>query len=167
MTRKMRFLVGLLGALALVFLVGYVWQLIRAEGLESELETTQNELALARLEGTLGAAVIESQRGNYEVARRLTSDFFTGLQEEVGRGAIGGGGDIAGILARRDPAITFLSRGDPEATDLLQRAFVQYRVAAGGPDRAIPVPEGAPSPASPTPGPPGAAPAPTAGDTAR
>lgn len=146
MTNKMRFLLGLLTGIAVAFLVGFVWQLLRAEGLESELAQAREEVALARLEGTLGAAVIEAQRGNFEVARRLSSDFFTELQEQVDQGVVGPAGDIGAVLERRDAAITFLSRGDPEARDLLQRAFVMYRVAVGGPERAIPVPEGAPSP---------------------
>lgn len=151
MTRKARAVIGVLVVLAVALLGLLVWQLVRAQSLQTDLAATTEELALARLEGTLGAAVIEAQRGNYEVSRRLASDFFTGLQQQVDRGALGAGGDLRSILVIRDAAITFLSRGDPEASDLLQRAFVQYRVAAGGPERAIPVPEGAPSPEPPEP----------------
>lgn len=135
----------------LAFAAGFGWQYLRAERLDDRLEETVRELEMARLEATLGAAAVEAQRGGFEAARQLTSEFFTGLQRQMDRVPADERRELEEILGRRDQLITLLSRGDPEGRDLLVRTFQGYRVAVGGPDEAIPVaaPETAPEPPEP------------------
>lgn len=138
MTRARR---GLLIAAGIVvaFGIGFGWQYMRAERLETELAETRQELVFTHLEATLAAAAVEAQQGGYEPARRLTSDFFSGLQARAGEAPPEQGQELETILGRRDQLITLLSRGDPAGRDLLVRTFRQYRIAVGGPERAMPV----------------------------
>lgn len=132
---------GLLFAagVVLAFGIGFGWQYLRAENLEEAFASTEAELALRSLEGTLGAAAIEAQRGSFEAARTLTSEFFTGLQQNVDAAPLPAQEELRGILDERDAIITALSRAEPAAGEALVRLFVRYRVAIGGPDQALPV----------------------------
>ena len=133
-------------AVALAFLLGAGWQFLRATRAERALQGSQRELAVTRLEATLGAAAIEAQRGNYEIARQLTSDFFTRLQGALEQAPSGARDQLRAMNAQRDALITMLSRSDPESGSLLTRLFLQYRVALHGPERASPI--AAPAPAT-------------------
>jgi hypothetical protein len=127
------------GAAVVAFLIGFGWQYTRAAGFSGELDDTRRELTFHRLEATLGAATIDAQRGSFEVARQLASEFFTGLQENVAQAPQPAQAELRSILGQRDAIITSLSRGDPASGDLLSRLFVRFRVALRGPDRALPV----------------------------
>lgn len=116
-------------AVVLIFLIAVGLQYTRAERLESDL-------AVARAEATLGASAIEAQRGSYEVARRLASDFFTQLQATVGDAPAAVRPQLVTILGQRDATITMLSRSDPQSGDILARMFTQYRTALHGPETA-------------------------------
>lgn len=147
MTRLQRSLLFAL-AVVLAFGIGFGWQYLRAERIERALASARAQLTLRSLEGTLGAAAIEAQRGTFESARTLASDFFTGLQQTIETAPPAAREELRGVLADRDAIITALSRAGPEAAETLVRLFVRYRVALGGPEKAIPV---APAPA-PAPG---------------
>lgn len=138
MTRTQRGL-AVAGAIVLAFAVGFVWQYTRAEATADRLEQAERELTFATLEATLGAAAVEVQRGAYEPARRLTSDFFTGLQHGIGEASAEQRRELEPILDRRDRLITLLSRGEPEGRDLLVQTYRRFRVIVGGPERAVPV----------------------------
>lgn len=116
-------------AVILIFIVAMGWQYTRANRLASEL-------AVARAEATLGASALEAQRGSYEVARRLASDFFTQLQATVGDAPSEVQPQLMTILGQRDATITMLSRNDAQAADVLARMFTQYRTALHGPESA-------------------------------
>jgi hypothetical protein len=120
------------------FLVGFGWQYMRAQGISGELDETRRELAVSRMEATLGAAAIEAQRGSYEVSRQLTSSFFTSLQADMSRTPDRARNELTAIQTQRDGLITALSRGDPAASELLVRTFLQFRTAIHGPDQAAP-----------------------------
>lgn len=131
------------------FLVGFAWQYTSARGYRGQLDRSEHALTFKRIEATLAAATIEAQRGSYEIARQLASQFFSSLQENVGRAAPGEAPAFTEILGRRDVLITALSRNDPQSGPLLAQVFFRYRAAVGepvGPDA-------------------GTLPAPTVGDT--
>jgi len=125
--------IGLIaGAIIVAFLVGFVWQYVRAQQLARTLDSTRRALATTRSEATLGAAAIEAQQGRYETSRQLASDFFTALQGDVARASASVPPAVTTILGRRDSVITLLSRNDGQAAALLSRMFVEYRAAVGG-----------------------------------
>jgi hypothetical protein len=115
------------------FLIGFVWQYTQANRYRGELETTSQELTFQQLEATLGAAAIEAQRGSHEIARQLASQFFTGLQQNIGRAPAERRAQLDDILGRRDVMITALSRGDPQAGPMLAQIFFRFRSAFGRP----------------------------------
>ncbi|HEX6965945.1 MAG TPA: hypothetical protein VF166_09110 [Gemmatimonadaceae bacterium] len=130
MTRARR--IGLIAAAIIAaFLVGFFWQFVRAEQLSRALDAAQRQLAVTRAEATLGAAVIEAQRGSYETSRGLASDFFTGVQRNVAQQQGGTPPAFTTILNQRDSVITLLSRSDSQAVGMLSRMFVEYRTAVG------------------------------------
>ncbi len=121
------------GGIIVAFLVGFCWQFVRAHSLSNRLDQAEHDLAVQRMEATLGAATIEAQRGQFEPARRLASDFFTTLQASVDKAPEAGRPTLQQILQRRDEIITDLSRNDPQAGTILSALFVQYRTAIGEP----------------------------------
>jgi hypothetical protein len=149
MTREQKIILGGVLATLAAFLIGFVWQNSRARSFEGELETTRTELTFERLEGTLAAATIEADRGNYEIARQLASDFFTGLQREIGRAGEQRHLELQAISNQRDAIITAASRSDPQTGSLLAQLYSTYRVAFG--DNPVTVRPGpAPTPTSTT-----------------
>lgn len=164
---RIRNLAIVLGLIVLAFGIGFGWQFLEARSLEGELTTARRELALSRLEATVAAAAVQAERGDYEAARRLTSDFFTGLQEEVDRGTVGAQ-EVGDLLTRRDALITSLSRAEPDSRDVLHAVFARFRVTAGGPERALPSTDRSrPAPGEAEPSEPaGVGEPPTAADTA-
>lgn len=118
-------LYGAAAVLALLLLV-IGWQVIRANRLEARL-------AVATTEATLGAAALEAQRGSYEVARQLASEFFTQLQASVNDSPSDVRPQLNTILGQRDATITMLSRNDAQSAEVLARMFTQYRTALHGP----------------------------------
>lgn len=147
MTRKQTLLVA--GAVVLAFLIGFGWQYLRASSLSDELEETRRALVLERLETSLAAAAIEAQRGSYEAARQFVSEFYTGLQENIGAAPEAARPELERLLAQRDALVTALSRGDPATADLLPRLLVRYRTALEGLDAALPVAQPGVSPPAP------------------
>jgi hypothetical protein len=134
------------------FAVGALWQYTSVRDLSATLATTSGELAFQRLEATLGAATIEAQRGSYEIARQLTSSFFSGLQEQIASARGERQQAFHEILQRRDAMITALSRSDPQAGAMLAQLFLRYRIAMGepvGPDASTGLPPDSPAAAPP------------------
>jgi hypothetical protein len=131
MTREQK--LGLYAAAAVIvaFLIGYVWQNTRARGFEKRLEQANVELTFERLESKLAAATIEADRGNYEIARQLASDFFTGLQADMSRAPEEHRQELTAIMGHRDAIITAASRSDPQTGSLIAQIYNTYRVAFG------------------------------------
>jgi hypothetical protein len=125
-------LIAVIAALV-AFLVGFGWQFLRAHGLSGDLDTARREATFNGLEGTLGAATIEAQRGSYELARQHTSDFYSGLQAAIDNAPEGSASALQQILAERDAMITALSRSNPQAGPLLAQTFNRFRAALGRP----------------------------------
>lgn len=115
---------------AVAFLAGFGWQYARAEAIEDQADRLRRELAFQTLGAELGAAAFDACRGSYEPARRAASDFFTGLQANIGRAPESVAPDFSAILAERDDVITMLSRAEPNSADTLAVLFARYRDAA-------------------------------------
>jgi hypothetical protein len=152
MTREQK--IALIGVLAtvLAFLIGFGWQFSRARALQENLDTANVELTFKRLEAKLAAGTIEADRGNYEIARQLASEFFTGLQTDLERAPEQRQPELRRILAQRDVVITAASRSDPQSGSLMAQLYNTYRVAFGdAPVSAQPAPVPAPVPTTTTP----------------
>jgi hypothetical protein len=150
MTREQK--IALTGVIAtvLAFAIGFLWQNARARAAQDKLDTANVELTFKRLEATLAAATIDADRGNYEIARQLASEFFTGLQTDLERAPEARRAELRRILAQRDIIITAASRSDPQTGSLLAQLYSTYRVAFGdAPVQAQPAPS-APAPTSTT-----------------
>jgi len=94
-------------------------------------DAAQRGVRLTQLQNTLAAAVIDVQRGQYEPARQLTSDFYTNLRRQVDgdSASLFSTSQRAGLrtlLAERDELITLLARSDPAATDRLFNVYSTY-----------------------------------------
>ena len=126
------------------FLLGFVPMWFKASRAIEQRDAAQRGVRLAQLKDMLAAAVIDVQRGEYEPARQLTSDFYTNLRGQVD-------GDNASLftpaqreglrslLVQRDELITLLARSDPAATDRLHNVYSTYNKLAnngGSSDRA-------------------------------
>lgn len=135
-----RVVLGAVVAAILGFAIGAGWQYSSARSYRGQLDTarteldsTRHELTFQRLEATLGAATIEAQRGNHESARRLASDFFTELQDDIDSAPPQAQPALHRILAQRDVMITELSRASLESGGVLAELFAEYRTAMGDP----------------------------------
>ena len=147
MTDTQRVVLGAIVAAIVGFAIGAGWQYSSArayrsdlESTRAELDTTRHELQFESLEATLGAATIEAQRGNYESARRLASDFFTDLQSATQVAPAASQPQLTRILEQRDAIITDLSRGNLDSGGVLAELFAQWRTAMGEPVGPIPAP---------------------------
>lgn len=132
MTRESKLVLGGLIGIVLAFLVGFGWQYTRARAAEKNLDGVTHELTFKRLEATLAAATVEADRGNYEIARRLSSDFFTGLQDALPKAQGEQRMVLERIAAQRDAIITAASRSDVQTASLLGQLYSTYRVTFGG-----------------------------------
>lgn len=133
MDNRMRTILIAVGAAVVAFTAGALWQNASARGYAERLDVTQRDLTYQRLEATLGAATIEAQRGSYELARQLASEFFTELQAELATASAEPPPAFQEILASRDAMITALSRADAQSGSMLARLFLRYRLALGEP----------------------------------
>ena len=125
--------------LIIVFLVGFVPMWLRAWSRTSERDAAQRELRLCRLQSNLALAVINARRGEYEVARQSTSDFFTALRGQVD--VVNAQSDMTSqqkeslkpLMNDRDNLITLLARSDPASADRLSDLYVSYQKIIGKP----------------------------------
>ena len=117
------------------FLLGFLPTWFKSSRAIEQRDAAQRGVRLAQLQNTLAAAVIDVQRGHYEPARQLTSDFYTNLRRQVD----GESGSLftpvqreglSSLLAERDELITLLARSDPEATDRLFNVYSTYNKLA-------------------------------------
>jgi hypothetical protein len=131
MTREQKFALYALLGIVLAFLIGFGWQYTRARDFENRLAQSEKALTFKKLESTLAAAIIEADRGNYEIARQLSSDFFTDLQANLSRAPQEHQQELTAISGQRDVIITAASRADPQTGSLLAQLYSTYRVAFG------------------------------------
>ena len=111
---------------------------LKARSAATERDAVRRELRLCKLQSTLASATLHARRGEHEVARQATSDFFTTLYNQVH--ATGGQSDMTSqqrdtlrpLMNDRDNLITLLARGDPASADRLSDLYVAYQKAMGG-----------------------------------
>jgi hypothetical protein len=113
------------------FLLGFLPTWFRSTRAIEQRDAAQRGVRLAQLQNTLGAAVIEVQRGQYEPARQLTSDFYTDLRRQLegdGKSLFTASqrAGLSSLLSQRDELITLLARSDPAATDRLFAVYSTY-----------------------------------------
>ncbi|CAN5209374.1 hypothetical protein BH23GEM4_BH23GEM4_14260 [soil metagenome] len=128
-------------ALVAVFLLGWYPQWQRAQELDTRLETANRELAMARLEGRIGAALAESMRSNYERSRQLMTSAFEEMERRLDAGEITEPGQqqaVRAILAQRDELVTMLARAEPEAQQRLMLLYTRYYQAVDPEGRRAP-----------------------------
>lgn len=131
MTREQKLLLYAAAGIIVAFLIGYLWQNTRARGFEQQLAQSNTELIFKKLETKLAAATIEADRGNYEIARQLASEFFTGLQADMSRAPEDHKQELTAIMGQRDAVITAASRSDPQTSSHLAQLYNTYRVTFG------------------------------------
>ena len=116
-----------------LFLLGLVPMWLRANETAGQRDAAQRELRLSQMQNTLGSAVIDARRGEYETARQTASDFFTTLREQLDaqpeRSVLmpAQREGLKSLMAGRDEVITLLARSDPAAADRLSDMYVSYR----------------------------------------
>lgn len=113
------------------FLLGFVPMWFKTDAAIEQRDAAQRAVRLAQLHNTLATAVIDVQRGQFEPARQLTSDFFINLRRQVD----GDSGTlftasqregVVSLLSERDELITLLARSDPSAIERLVRVYSTY-----------------------------------------
>lgn len=113
------------------FLLGFLPMWFKAGTAMEQRDAAQREVRLGQLQNTLGAAMVDVQRGEYEPARQITSDFYTNLRSQIDAGNAsvftpGQREKLLPLLAERDEVITLLARSDPAATDRLFAVYSSY-----------------------------------------
>ena len=113
------------------FLLGFAPMWFKVTRAIEQRDAAQRGVRLAQLQNTLAAAMIEVQRGQYEPARQLTSDFYTNLRRQIESGSASPFTSsqheaVRSLLAERDGLITLLARSDPAATDRLLNVYSTY-----------------------------------------
>ena len=117
------------------FLLGFVPTWSKATQATEQRDAAQRGVRLAQLQNTLAAAVNDVQRGQYEPARQLTSDFYTNFRRQIDTGNTslfthGQREGLRSLLAERDELITLLARSNPAATNRLFTLYSTYNKVA-------------------------------------
>ncbi len=120
--------------LLIVFLLGLVPMWLQKREVAQELETTQKQLRRSEIDGLLTTAIVESKRGEYEPARKETSEFFTRLDAEIKKEDESAltkdeRGKLKSIFDNRDSTITMLAQRDQASVERLTDIYVAYRKA--------------------------------------
>ena len=124
--------VSVIGVIALAaFLLGFLPAWLSARNYESERDAAAKTLRPSVLQNVLATATINAGRGEFELARQQTSDFFTVLQAEFDREESAFSQSpqreaVEKILARRDEMITQLARNDAAADDHLTDLYFAF-----------------------------------------
>ena len=113
------------------FLLGFVPTWFKAARAIEQRDAAQRAVRLGQLQQKLAAAVIDVQRGQYEPARQLTSDFYTNLRRQIDADSgylftASQRDSLKSLLAQRDEVITLLARSDPAAMDRLFNVYATY-----------------------------------------
>lgn len=117
------------------FLLGFLPTWIEARLAVEQRDAAQRVVRLGQLENTLATAVIDVQRGDFEPARQLTSDFYTNLRRQIDTDDTSvftpsQRERLRSMLGERDELITLLARSDPAATDRLFHVYSTYNKLA-------------------------------------
>jgi hypothetical protein len=115
------------------FLLGFLPQWSRANGLRDRLQTsqqnlrtTQQDLRMSRVEGQIGAALAEAQRSNYEQARQRMTEVYRELQAAAPALQGAQRREVDAILAQRDEIVNLLARAAPESRERVMLIYTRY-----------------------------------------
>lgn len=137
------------GAALLGFLLGFLPQWSRANGLSDSLEDTRLQLRTAQIENRIGAALAESLRSNYERSRQLMTTVFSDLQAVREQVSPAQQKEVDAILAQRDEIVTLLARAAPESSQRLMLIHTRYHTAFSGEAAPATTPAGPAAPGTP------------------
>ena len=118
------------------FLLGFVPMWLKAGHAMEQRDAAQREVRLGQLQSTLASALIKVERGEYEPARQLTSEFYTNLRGQIDADdtsifTLSQREKLRPILHERDDLITLLARSDPAGVDRLYSIYLSYHKLAG------------------------------------
>lgn len=125
--------IGLYATLSLgFFLLGSVPMWLKASRAIEQRDAAQREVRLIQLQNTIGAAMVAAERGQHELARQMTSDFYIKLRSQTDAGSSSiftpaQRETLKPLLAERDEVITLLARSDPTSTERLFAIYSSYR----------------------------------------
>ena len=113
------------------FLLGFGPMWFKTGAAIEQRDAAQRAVRLAQLHNTLATAVIDAQRGQFEPARQLTSEFYTNLRRQIDSNS----GSLftppqreglTSLLSERDELITLLARSDPASEERLFNVYSTY-----------------------------------------
>lgn len=138
--------------LLIVFLLGLVPMWLQKREISRQLDATQNELQRSEINNLLTTAIVEARRGEYESARKNTSDFFTRLDAEIKEGETSAyskeeQAKLNAVFTNRDALITMLAQRDQASTERLNDVYTNFQTALGAPQAATVPPSETSSPA--------------------
>ena len=118
------------------FLLGFVPMWLKAGNAMEQRDAAQREVRLGQLQSTLASALIKVERGEYEPARQLTSEFYTNLRSQIDSNdpsifTRAQREELRPLLHERDDVITLLARSDPAGVDRLYSIYLSYHKLAG------------------------------------
>jgi hypothetical protein len=113
------------------FLLGFIPMWFRANEAIEQRDAAQLELRLIQLQKTLGTAIVDVQRGEYEPARQSMSDFYTNLRSQIDACSDSvftptQREKLRPLLGERDEVITLLARSDSAVADRLSSVYSSY-----------------------------------------
>jgi hypothetical protein len=117
------------GIALVAFLLGFLPQWSRANGLRDRLTTARHDLRMSRVEGQMGAAMAEAQRSNYEQARQRMTEVYADLTAAAPSLQGTQRREVDAILAQRDEIITLLARAAPESRERVVLIYTRYHNA--------------------------------------
>lgn len=120
-----------------IFLLGFIPMWLKARERAASLAQSEHQLILVTMQNNLASAVIDARRGDYEPARKETSQFFNAIGAEIDKGDVSNltkpqRDGVQQLLAGRDEIITLLARSDPASADRLSDLYVSYRKIMNG-----------------------------------
>ena len=109
---------------------------LKAGNAVEQRDAAQREVRLGQLQSTLASALIKVERGEYEPARQLTSEFYTNLRGQIDSDNTSiftpaQREELRPLLHQRDDVITLLARSDPAAVDRLFAIYLSYQKVSG------------------------------------
>jgi len=137
------------GAALLGFLLGFLPQWSRANGLRDSLEDARLQLRTAQIENRIGAALAESLRSNYERSRQVMTTVFSDLQAVREQVSPAQQKEVDAVLAQRDEIVTLLARAAPESSQRLMLIHTRYHNAFSGDPAPATTPAASAPPAKP------------------
>lgn len=113
------------------FLLGFLPMWSKASDAIEQRDAAQRAVRLSQLQNTLGSALVDVHRGEYEPARQSISEFYSNLRSQIDAGnrsvfSQAQRDKLRPLLAERDDLITLLARSDPASGDRIVAVYTAY-----------------------------------------